>query len=130
MTSPEVILALVPLLAGAVCPAEGAERCVFLGAAWEQTTPESQGAWPVTRAFTSTAQVLLGKPPRETEKNWTVPIAPAPLKFEHVFIDEKPPQNPWIKIVGDLNADGRPDLLGANHGGPFQPVELWLNRGK
>ncbi len=33
-------------------------------------------------------------------------------------------------VVADVNGDGRPDLLGANHGGPFQPVELWLNRGK
>lgn len=26
------------------------------------------------------------------------------------------------------DGDGRLDLLGANHGSPFQPVELWLNR--
>jgi hypothetical protein len=32
-------------------------------------------------------------------------------------------------IAADLNGDGRPDVLGANHGGAFQPVELWLNRG-
>ncbi len=30
-------------------------------------------------------------------------------------------------IAHDMNGDGRPDVLGANHGGPFQPVELWLN---
>ena len=33
-------------------------------------------------------------------------------------------------VAADLDGDGRPDILGANHGGPFQPVELWLNRGK
>ena len=36
---------------------------------------------------------------------------PAALRFPHVLLDEKPPQNPWIKIVGDLNADGRPDII-------------------
>jgi hypothetical protein len=33
-------------------------------------------------------------------------------------------------VAADLDGDGRPDLLGANHGGPFQPVEVWLNRGR
>jgi len=33
-------------------------------------------------------------------------------------------------VAADLDGDGRPDLLGANHGGPFQPVELWRNRGE
>jgi hypothetical protein len=32
-------------------------------------------------------------------------------------------------ILADLNGDGRPDILGANHGGPFQPVEWWKNPG-
>jgi len=31
-------------------------------------------------------------------------------------------------LVADFNGDGRPDILGANHGGAFAPVELWLNR--
>jgi hypothetical protein len=31
-------------------------------------------------------------------------------------------------VTADLDGDGRPDILGANHGGPFQLVELWLNR--
>ena len=53
---------------------------------------------------------------------------PVSLRFQRAVLDAQPPQNPWIKIVGDLNGDSRPDLLGANHGGPFQPVELWLNR--
>jgi len=54
----------------------------------------------------------------------------AALRFPHVLLDEKPPQSRWFKIVGDLNADGRPDLLGANHGGSYQPVELWRNGGR
>ena len=28
----------------------------------------------------------------------------------------------------DLDGDGKSDILGANHGGPFQPVEWWKNR--
>ena len=30
--------------------------------------------------------------------------------------------------VGDVNADGRPDVMGANWSGPYQPIELWFNR--
>jgi len=29
---------------------------------------------------------------------------------------------------GDVNGDGRTDIVGANHSGSCQPVELWLNR--
>lgn len=31
-------------------------------------------------------------------------------------------------LTADFNGDGRPDILGANHAGPHQPVEVWLNR--
>lgn len=56
------------------------------------------------------------------------------LSFHRVEIDTQPPKSPYVKLAGDfdgdgkLNGDGRPDILGANHSGPFQPVELWLNR--
>jgi hypothetical protein len=32
-------------------------------------------------------------------------------------------------IVADFNGDGRPDILGANHGGDYHPVEVWLSCG-
>ena len=31
-------------------------------------------------------------------------------------------------LVADFNNDGRLDILGANHGGPLHPVELWFHR--
>lgn len=31
-------------------------------------------------------------------------------------------------LVSDFDGDGRPDILGANHGGPRQPVEPWVSR--
>ncbi|HVR35233.1 MAG TPA: VCBS repeat-containing protein, partial [Methylomirabilota bacterium] len=31
-------------------------------------------------------------------------------------------------LVADIGGDGRPDVLGANHGGEHQPVELWRNQ--
>jgi len=42
MTTRNQILLLLPLLATVVRPAEGASKCVFPGATWEQVTPESQ----------------------------------------------------------------------------------------
>ena len=30
-------------------------------------------------------------------------------------------------VVGDISGDGDLDIVGANHGGMFQPVELWQN---
>ncbi len=41
------------------------------------------------------------------------------IMFQHVLIDEKPPQNPWIKIVGDLNADGKRDIIIGGSKGPL-----------
>lgn len=50
------------------------------------------------------------------------------LTLQHEVVDEQPPRNPWTKLVGDFNGDGRPDILGVNHGGPPHPVELWLSQ--
>lgn len=46
MTIRKITLLLLPLLATVILPAEGAGECVFPGAVWEQTTPESQGVDP------------------------------------------------------------------------------------
>jgi len=31
--------------------------------------------------------------------------------------------------IADIDGDGRPDIMGANWTGAYQPVEVWLNRG-
>jgi hypothetical protein len=41
-----------------------------------------------------------------------------PSAFKYVVIDPSGPRDPWGKAVGDLNGDGRPDLIvGGNSGG-------------
>jgi hypothetical protein len=39
------------------------------------------------------------------------------LSFEHAVIDANGPEDVWLKAVGDLNGDGRPDLVAGGHGG-------------
>lgn len=42
----------------------------------------------------------------------------ATAEFRHLVIDPRGPREPWGKAAGDLNGDGRPDLiLGGNGGG-------------
>jgi hypothetical protein len=47
------------------------------------------------------------------------PSAGAQMSFDHVILDANGPSNVWGKSVGDLNHDGRPDLIagGRNGGG-------------
>ncbi len=37
--------------------------------------------------------------------------AQRPIAFDHLVIDPAGPRDPWGKTVGDLNADGAPDLI-------------------
>jgi len=39
------------------------------------------------------------------------PVAAPQTPFERIVIDARPPTNPWIKAVGDLSGDGRPDIV-------------------
>lgn len=43
-----------------------------------------------------------------------------PLRFQHRLLDAQGPENPHIKAVGDLNGDGREEIIVASsHGGPL-----------
>jgi hypothetical protein len=41
------------------------------------------------------------------------------VPFERVTIDAEPPANPWFKMVGDLNGNGRLDVIVAGSEGPL-----------
>jgi hypothetical protein len=42
----------------------------------------------------------------------------AGARFEHLIVDANGPQDPWGKTIGDLNGDGRPDIVvGGRAGG-------------
>lgn len=53
----------------------------------------------------------------------TAPVLPADddqtIAFEHRVIDAQPPRNPWFKMVGDVDGDGRLDILVAGSKGPL-----------
>ena len=50
--------------------------------------------------------------------------------FEVRIVDPAPPEDPWMKAVGDLNGDGRPDLVLCGRGGPVVWYEnpSWTRR--
>jgi hypothetical protein len=41
------------------------------------------------------------------------------VRFRRVTIDARPPRNPWMKVVADLNGDGQPDIVVAGSRGPL-----------
>jgi hypothetical protein len=41
------------------------------------------------------------------------------VTFQRVEIDATPPQNPWIKAVGDISGDGKPDIVIGGSKGPL-----------
>ncbi|OPZ15704.1 MAG: FG-GAP repeat protein [candidate division BRC1 bacterium ADurb.BinA364] len=51
---------------------------------------------------------------------------PAALNFKRVAIDETPPDRPWVKLAGDLNGDGKPDIV---IGGAKGPLVWYANPG-
>ena len=43
------------------------------------------------------------------------PPAGATLSFRHEVVDKEGPLDIWLKTVGDLNGDGRPDLIAGGY---------------
>ena len=41
------------------------------------------------------------------------------LSFTHTIVDSLNPQNPWAKMVGDINHDGYPDIIIGGQNGPL-----------
>ncbi len=41
------------------------------------------------------------------------------ISFQRVEVDANPPENPWYKILGDINGDGQLDIIIGGAGGPL-----------
>jgi hypothetical protein len=50
---------------------------------------------------------------------WRNDTSGGPLAFRLLTVDEDPPHDPWTKIAGDLDGDGRDDLVVAGQKGPL-----------
>ena len=46
---------------------------------------------------------------------WAQPPAGVTLSFRHEVVDKEGPLDIWLKTVGDLNGDGRPDLIAGGY---------------
>lgn len=60
-------------------------------------------------ASVAVAHSLPGPPPAGAED----------LSFEHRVVDDDPPKDPWTKIAGDVDGDGRPDIVIGGQNGPL-----------
>ena len=50
--------------------------------------------------------------------------------FDELIVDATPPKDPWMKAIGDLNGDGKPDLVLCGRDGPLVWYEnpSWIRR--